>query len=127
MPVFHQEKIAVKKPGRRGRAKAVIPQEVIEEYKAYIQQLEKGSRGELEFKKDENINQGRKALLQAGVALKRYVRVRKPRGSTNVLQFEKISAKEWGAAKKAAKARGEKLKGKPKAKAKAKARAKRKK
>lgn len=120
MPVFKQEKIEVKKPGRRGRAKAVIPQEVIDEYKSYIGQLEKGSRGTLEFKKNENINQARKALLQAGVALKRYVRVRKPRGSNNVLQFERISAKQWGAARKTAKERGEKLKGRPKAKAKAK-------
>jgi hypothetical protein len=118
MPVFKQEKIEVKKPGKRGRAKAVIPQEVIDEYKGYIGQLEKGSRGILEFKKDENINQARKALLQAGVALKRYVRIRKPRGTTNTLQFERISAKEWGAARKAAKARGSKLRGRPKAKAK---------
>jgi hypothetical protein len=120
MPVFSQKKIEVKKPGRRGRAKAVIPQEVIDEYKSYIGQLEKGSLGVLEFKKNENINQARKALLQAGVELKKYVRVRKPRGSANTLQFEKISAKQWGAAKKAAKARGKKLAGKPKAKAKAK-------
>lgn len=127
MPVFKQEKIEVKKPGRRGRAKAVIPKEVIDEYKSYINQLEKGSRGALEFKKGENVNQARKALLQAGVELKKYVKVRKPRGSANVLHFEKISAKEWGAAKKAAKARGEKLKGKPKAKAKIKAKAKKKK
>jgi hypothetical protein len=122
MPVFTQEKIEVKKPGKRGRAKAVIPREVIDEYKGYIGQLEKSSRGILEFKKEENINQARKALLQAGVELKRYVRIRKPRGAANTLQFERISAKEWGAARKAAKARGAKMKGKPKAKAKRKKR-----
>lgn len=116
MPVFRQEAIEVKKPGRP----AGIPQEIVDEYKGYIGQLEKGNRGTLEFKKDENINQARKALLQAGVEMKRYVRVRKPRGSANVLQFERISAKQWGAARKMAKARGEKLKRKPKAKAKAK-------
>lgn len=116
MPVFKQEKIEVKKPGRP----AGIPQEVVDEYKEYITKLEKGSRGILEFKKGENVNQARKALLQAGVELKRYVRVRKPRGTANVLQFEKISAKQWGAYRKVAKERGAKLKGRPKAKAKAK-------
>lgn len=120
MPVFKQEKIEVKKPGRP----AGIPQEVVDEYKEYIAKLEKGSRGILEFKKDENINQARKALLQAGVELKRYVRARKPRGSANVLQFERISAKQWGAARKVAIDRGAKMKGKPKAKRKAKAKKK---
>ena len=116
MPVFKQEKIEVKKPGRL----AGIPQEVVNESKEYISKLEKGSRGILEFKKGENINQARKALLQAGVELKKYVRVRKPRGSANVLQFERITAKQWGASRKVAKERGAKLKGKPKAKRKAK-------
>jgi hypothetical protein len=116
MPVFKQEKIEVKKPGRPGG----IPQEMVDEYKEYITQLAKGNRGTLEFKKDENVNQARKALLQAGVELKRYVRARKPRGGANVLHFERISAKEWGAARKSAKARGAKMKAKPKAKAKAK-------
>lgn len=120
MPVFKQAKIEVKKPGRP----AGIPQEVVDEYKEYITKLEKGSRGILEFKKDENINQARKALRQAGVELKRYVRVRKPRGSNNVLQFERITGKEWTAAQKVVKDRGAKLKGKPRAKAKAKAKKK---
>ena len=123
MPVFTQQKKEVKKPGRP----AVIPQDVVDEHKEYIEKLEKGSTGTLAFKKDENINQSRKALQQAGVELKKYVRVRKPRGAANVLQFERITAKEWAAAQKVAKVRGEKLKGKPKAKAKVKAKAKAKK
>ena len=122
MPVFTQQKKEVKKPGRP----AGIPQDIVDEHKEYIGKLGKGSIGVLAFKKDENINQSRKALQQAGVELKKYVKVRKPRGSANVLQFERITAKEWTAAQKAAKARGEKLKGKPKAKAKAKAKAKKK-
>ena len=55
MPKFSQEPIEVKKPGRP----AGIPQEVIDEYKGYIEQIEKGNRGILEFKNGENINQGR--------------------------------------------------------------------
>jgi hypothetical protein len=49
------------------------------------------------------------------------VRIRKPRGAANTLQFERISAKQWGAIRKAAKARGAKMKGKPKAKRKTRA------
>lgn len=115
MPVFTQVKKEAKKRGRTGG----IPQDVIDTFKEYISKLEKGSIGTLEFKKDENINQGRKALLQGGVELKKYVRVRKPRGKSNVLVFERITAKQWGASRKAAMDRGAKLKGKPKAKRKA--------
>ena len=112
MPVFKQQSIEKKKPGRP----AGIPQEVVDEYKQYIEQLEKGSEGILEFKKDENINQARKALQQAGEELKKYVKVRKQRGSDNALKFQQITRKEWVEAKQKAKARGAKLKGKPKAK-----------
>lgn len=116
MPIFKQQKKEEKKPGRP----AGIPQEVVDEYKGYIEQLEKGNIGTLEFKKNENINQGRKALQQAGEESKKYVKVRKPRGQDNVLQFERITRNEWAAAKKVAKDRGAKLKGRPKAKTKAK-------
>ena len=120
MPKFSQEPIEVKKPGRP----AGIPQEVIDEYKGYIEQIEKGNRGTLEFKNDENINQARKALVQAGEESKNYVKVRKPRGAENVLQFERITRKEYVAAKQSAAARGAKLKkaleAKPKAKVKGK-------
>ena len=112
MPKFSQEPIEVKKPGRP----AGIPQEVIDEYKGYIEQIEKGNRGTLEFKNDENINQARKALVQAGEESKNYVKVRKPRGSENVLQFERITRKEYVEAKQSAAARGVKLKGKKRAK-----------
>ena len=54
MPKFSQETIEVKKPGRKA---AGIPQEIIEEYKGYIESLEKGNRGSLSFGKNENINQ----------------------------------------------------------------------
>ena len=123
MPIFKiipKEKKVAKKAG--------IPQEVIDEYKGYIEQLDTKSTGVLEFKKDENITLGRKALNQAGEESKKYVKVRKPRGEENVLQVERITRKEWADAKSKAQARGAKLKKKaePKVEPKAKAKAKRK-
>lgn len=119
MPIFTQQKIESK---ARGRAAASIPKEVIAEYKKYIEQLEKKSVGTLEFKKgDIDINQARKAMLQAAVELKQYVRVRKPRGAGNILNFEHITKKEFLAKQKVAVERGKKLRGKPKIRRKAKA------
>ena len=130
MPIFRVEPKKTKE--KKERKKAAIPQEVIDEYKGYIEQLGKNTVGILEFKKDENINLGRKALQQAGEESKKYVKVRKPRGSANVLQVERITRKEWADAKSKAQERGAKLKKavepkvqpKPKAKAKAKRKAK---
>lgn len=93
---------------------------MVDEYKEYIGKLEKGNIGTLEFKKGENVNLARRALKQASVELKKYVRIRKPRGAANTLQLEHITKAQWAAAQKVAKERGAKLKGKPKAKAKAK-------
>ena len=122
MPIFSQEK---KESKKRGRVAKGIPQEIINEYKEFISKLEKKSVGTLSFKKGENINLARKALIQASVELKKYVRVRKPRGTASVLSFEHISRKEFVAALKVAAERGKKLKGVPKKrKAKAKAKAK---
>ena len=112
MPVFRQEPIEEKKPAKP----AGIPQEVIDEYKLYIQELEKGSRGVLEFNEDEDISLARKALQQAGEEAKKYVKVRKPRGKDNVLQFERITRNEWLEAKQKVQDRAAKLKDKPKAK-----------
>ena len=117
MPAFKQQPIEVKKPGRP----AGLPQEVVDEYKQYIEQLKKGNEGILEFEKDEDIGVARRALKQAGEELKRYVKVRKEKGSDNVLKFQQITRKEWAAAQEKAKARGAKLKGKTRAKRKAKA------
>ena len=126
MPIFRVE--PKEKKEKKERKKAGIPQEVIDEYKGYIEQLDKNTVGILEFKKDENITLGRKALQQAGEESKKYVKVRKPRGSANTLQVERITRKEWADARSKALARGAKLKKavepevqpKPKAKAKAK-------
>ena len=57
-------------------------------------------------------------MIQAGEESKKYVKVRKPRGAGNVLQFERITRKAYIAAKQSAAARGAKLKGMTKKKAK---------
>jgi len=114
-----KKKSKKKKPGR---AKATIPQEVVDEYKQFINDLDRGNKDILEFKKNENITLGRKALQQTSEELKKYVKVRRQRGS-NALQFERITRQEWAAAKKSAAERGKKI---SKAKAKAKPKAKKK-
>jgi hypothetical protein len=109
MPKFTQQQIEKKTAKPKG-----IPEEVIAEYKKFIEALEKGNEGRLEFKEGENIAQARKALVEAGNQTKKYVRVRKPRGADNVLTFVQISKKEFDEAQAKAKARGEKLRGKRK-------------
>ena len=116
MPKFKQEPIPTKQPRQKG-----IPQEVIDEYKPFIEELEKGNVGTLEFGKSENIAQGRKALVEAGIQSKKFIKVRKPRGQDSILTFQQITKKEFDEAAAKAKARGAKLKGKPRAKKKAKA------
>ena len=108
MPIFKLQPKETKE--KKIRKKAGIPQAVIDEYKGYIEQLNKNTVGVVEFKKDENITLGRKALNQAGEESKKYVKVRKLRGSTNALQVERITRKEWADAKSKAQARGAKLK-----------------
>lgn len=97
MPVFSQQPKETKKPGRPG-----IPQEIVDEYKQYVQELEKGSIGRLEFKQDEDITQARKALKEAGIQLKKQVKIRKPRGEDGVLLFERAARKRRAAAQKTA-------------------------
>ena len=105
MPVFTQAKIEVKEKA----AKKAIPDEMIEEYMGYIGQLEKGNEGTLEFEEGENISKGRKALVEAGVHAKKYVKVTKPRGVKNVLTFQLITKAEFDEAAKKSKERGEKI------------------
>lgn len=88
MPQFKVIAKEVKKAGR----KSAISQELIDSYKPYIEKLSRKEVGVLEFGKNEKINIGRKALLAAAEELKKYIKVRKPRGATNVLQFERITA-----------------------------------
>jgi hypothetical protein len=107
MPVFTQQPIEVKQNKPKG-----IPQETIDEYTEYIGKVRKGNEGFLEFGEDENMNIARRALKEAGVQSKKYVKVSKPRGKDNVLRFVRISKEEFDAAQEAAAARGAKLKGK---------------
>lgn len=106
MPVFAQRpmRVAVQKQG--------VPLEVVEEYKKHLETLEKDKEGTLTFIEGEDIKLGRRALAEASLALKQYVKVRKERGSDNVLVFHKISKKEYDEAQASIKARVAKLKGK---------------
>lgn len=119
MPIFTQQKKESKKRGPKAAPK--IPQELINQAKEYIGQLNRSSIGTLEFKKGENVNLGRKALLQAAVELKKYLRVKRARGS-DILTFERITAAE--AKKKGKQKKVEGVEVKPKAKRKTKAKKK---
>ena len=88
MPQFKVIAKEVKKAGR----KSALSQELIDSYKPYIEKLSRKEVGVLEFGKNEKISIGRKALLAAAEELKKYIKVRRPRGATNVLQFERITA-----------------------------------
>ena len=105
MPKFSQAPIEKKKPGR----KPAIPQELIDSFKPFIEQLEKGNQGRLEFSEKEDINKSRKALILAGVEIKKYIKARKERGTDNVLLFQIITKKEYDEAQAKAKARGAKV------------------
>ncbi len=89
MPKFRQIPVAEQKTRRKG-----VAPEIVAEYKTYVQQLEKGNIGILEFSKNENVELARKALLEAGVELKKYVKVRRKRGE-NALQFQQVTQREW--------------------------------
>ncbi|MBI4596363.1 MAG: hypothetical protein HY730_08315 [Candidatus Tectomicrobia bacterium] len=121
MPVFSQRPIQV----AVGKARE-IPAEMMEEYKKHIEALEKSNEGVLEFGEGEDIRLGRRALVEASLALKQYIVVRKERGSDNKLIFRRISKKEFDEAQASIKARvakmtGKKRRGRPKGKAAAKA------
>lgn len=107
MPVFTQRPIQV----AVGQARE-IPAEMMEEYKKHIEGLEQSNEGVLEFGEGEDIRLGRRALVEASLALKQYVVVRKERGSDNKLVFRRISKKEFDEAQASIQARVAKLKGK---------------
>ena len=117
MPKFTQEAIPKKvKEKKKKAARKGIAQDVVDSYKSYVEALEKNSIGTLTFGANENLALGRKALIEAGIQLKKYIKVRKPRGGANVLQIQRITAKEFNAAKNKAKERAAKLKGVPRPK-----------
>jgi hypothetical protein len=104
MPKFTQSKIEETQAKPKG-----IPNEVIEQYMEYVKALEKNNEGKLEFEEGENIAQARKALVEAGLHCKKYIKVRKPRGADNILTFVLITKKEYDESQAKAKARGEKV------------------
>lgn len=98
MPEFKQI------PVEQQKAQKGISQEIVDEYKRYIQDLNKGHVGLLEFGKTEDIELARKALEQAGEELRNYVRIRRRRGE-RILQFQRITQREWQQKKKRDRAR----------------------
>jgi hypothetical protein len=105
MPKFTQMPIQIKQKGSR----FAISEEMIEEYKGFIEQLDKNHEGQLEFSKGENLAKAKKVLIEAGVRCKKYVKVKKPRGVKNVLTFQLIPKTEFDAIEKRSKERGEKI------------------
>lgn len=103
MPKFKQIPIEQQKAQKKG-----ISQEVVDQYKKYIEQLDRNNVGLLEFGKTENIELARKALEQAGEELRKYVKIRRKRGE-RILQFERLTQHEWKEKKKRDKARADKI------------------
>lgn len=108
MPKFTQ--VSEKAAGK------ALPQSTIDEYKKYIEQLEEGKLGQLEFEEGEDIKLAKSALQAAGAQLEIYLKVSKARGQKNILRFKRITEEEHKEAQKVAEARAAKMKGKPRAK-----------
>ena len=106
--------IQVKKPGKP----SVDPQ-AVEDCRKVIKGLERGVELLLKFKDPKQLSLGRRALQEAGLQEKIWLKVRKDRGSDDILVAQRISKGEFDEAQKKAKARGAKLKGKKRAKKKA--------
>lgn len=100
-------------------SKVAVPQEVIEEYKKHIEEIEKqkkGYVGKLELDEGENIKIAKRALKEAANQLSMYVKVQKVRGSDKALRVKLISKEENEEAQKVAEARAAKMRGKTRAK-----------
>lgn len=105
-----------KEPLQKAAAPKAIDPKIIEQYKGYIEDLTKSEAGKLTFGPDEDMAWGRKALQQAGIESKKYIRVQKVRGEDNQLRFYRITKAEWDAARKSAQERGAKIRGTKRAK-----------
>lgn len=104
MPIFTQ--ISAKEASKR-----VVPQEMVDEHKKYIEQLEEGKIGQLEFGEGEDIALGKRALQEAGSQLGIFLRVSKARGNNSILRFKRLTKDEFEEAQKKAQERGAKMKG----------------
>ena len=98
--------IEEKKPGR-----PAIDPKALEDCKRVIKGLERGVELLLKFKDPKQISLGRRALQEAGIQEKIWLKVRKERGSDNILVAQRITKQEYDEAAKMAAARGAKLKG----------------
>lgn len=108
MPKFTQ--ISEKAAGK------ALPQNVIDDYKKYIEQLEEGNLGQLDFEEGEDIKLAKSALQAAGAQLEIYLKVSKARGKENILRFKRITEEEHKEAQKVAEARAAKMRGKTRVK-----------
>ena len=86
-----------------------IPQDIVDQYKALIQQGQEGADNLLEFAPKESVKQGREALQVAALQLGRKLQIAKMRGADNVLRLRFISDDEYATTKERAKQRGAKI------------------
>ena len=103
---FRKESIAVLKRG------AAIPPEMIEEAKKYIETIGEEEVGFITLGENEKPAQVRKALIEAGISSKKYVKVMKVRGSDKEIRVTRLSKQEFDALKASAEARAAKMRGK---------------
>ena len=101
---------------QKKRGKPTIDPKALEDCKKVIKGLERGIELLLKFKDPNQISLGRRALQEAGIQEKIWLKVRKERGSDAILVVQRITKQEYDEAAKMAAARGAKLKGKKRAK-----------
>ena len=97
-----------------------LSQEVIDQYKQFIEDVPENQDGVLEFGEDENTDEGKEGLKQAADQLGLYLKISKIRSRDNALRFQQITKEEHEEAQKKAKERGQRMKGRTRGKAKAK-------
>jgi hypothetical protein len=105
MPIFTQFPA-------KDASKRAVPQETIDEYKKFIEDLKEGNVGQLEFPEGEDTKLGKRALQEAGNQLGMHIKVSSARGQKNIVRFKRLSQEEFEEAQRKAKARGEKMRGK---------------
>ncbi|MFH1485703.1 MAG: hypothetical protein ABIH46_06505 [Chloroflexota bacterium] len=103
-------------PEKKAPGAKPIPQDVIDQFKEKLEALEKGREGLVRLGDKKELSLARRAIQEAALQAKNWVKVRKERGSENVLLVQRVSKREYDEAQKKAAARGAKLRGKRKAK-----------
>jgi len=106
MPKFKQAPVEQKPDSTKE-----LDPKIVAQYQKYIEQLEEGNKGFLEFDKDEEheMNIAKLALTEAGKQIKKYVRVRKTRGIKNQIEFSILSKQEFDAMEKKNMERAQKI------------------